>query len=140
MPNEERVTFTNQDLMNQWSIIFFYPKDGSPGCTIESCAFRDKHDQIIAAGGKVYGVSQDGVTRHKIFKESHNLQFTLLTDRNGVLSQELELKKTLGLLRSRVTMLVDPNCVIQGTHTSQFNPYGHVKFSIKILKKLVNNV
>ena len=139
MPNEDRITFTNEDLMNQWSIIFFYPKDGSPGCTIESCAFRDKHDEIVDAGGKVYGISQDGVTRHKIFKQDNNLPYSLLTDREGQLSRQLGLKKTLGLLRTRVTMLVDPKGVIQGTHTSQFNPYGHIKFSIKILQKFINS-
>ena len=87
----------------------------------------------------MYGISQDGVTRHKKFKQEHNLPYTLLTDRKGEVAKNLGLKKTLGLLRTRVTMVVDPEGIIQGTHTSQFNPRGHIKFSIKSLNKLVTS-
>jgi peroxiredoxin Q/BCP len=136
MPNENREMVSKEDLLGQLSIIFFYPKDGSPGCTVESCGFRDKHEQIVKAGGKLYGVSQDGVTSHQNFKKAHKLPYMLLSDRKGEVAKKLKLKKTLGLLRTRVTLIVDKQGIIQGTHTSQFNPYGHIKFSIKLLNKL----
>jgi peroxiredoxin Q/BCP len=121
------------DIKGQWSVLFFYPKDGSPGCTIESCAFRDKYDEIVSAGGNLYGISADSIKTHQTFRQKHNLQYTLLTDSNGELAREMKLKRTFGILRSRVTFVVDPEGIVRGVVTSQFNPYKHIRYVLMVL-------
>ena len=121
------------DIKGQWSVLFFYPKDGSPGCTIESCAFRDKYDEIVSAGGNLYGISADSIKTHQIFRQKHNLQYTLLTDSNGELARKMKLKRTFGILRSRVTFVVDPEGIVKGVVTSQFNPYKHIRYALLVL-------
>ena len=121
------------DIKGQWSVLFFYPKDGSPGCTIESCAFRDKYDEIVSAGGNLYGISADSIKTHQTFRQKHNLQYTLLTDSNGELAREMKLKRTFGILRSRVTFVVDPEGIVKGVVTSQFNPYKHIRYALLVL-------
>ena len=121
------------DIQGQWSVLFFYPKDGSPGCTIESCAFRDKYDEIVSAGGNLYGISADSIKTHQTFRQKHNLQYTLLTDSNGELAREMKLKRTFGILRSRVTFVVDPEGIVRGVVTSQFNPYKHIRYVLMVL-------
>ena len=130
----------NQDrLKDSWTVLFFYPKDGSPGCTIESCSFRDKQTEIEALGAQIIGISSDSISRHQRFKAKHRLQYTLLSDPQSRLSKKLRLKRTLGFMRGRVTFVVDPHGVIQGTVTSQFNPKKHVRSAISQLKKLTIN-
>ena len=121
------------DIKGQWSVLFFYPKDGSPGCTIESCAFRDRYDEIVEAGGNLYGISSDSTQTHQNFRKKHNLQYTLLTDSKGQLAKKMQLKRTFGILRSRVTFIVDPKGIVRGVVTSQFNPYKHIQYTLKIL-------
>ena len=121
------------DIKGQWSVLFFYPKDGSPGCTIESCAFRDKYDEIVSAGGNLYGISADSIKTHQTFRQKHNLQYTLLTDSNGELARKMKLKRTFGILRSRVTFVVDPEGIVRGVVTSQFNPYKHIRYVLMVL-------
>jgi len=121
------------DIKGQWSVLFFYPKDGSPGCTIESCAFRDRYDEIVEAGGHLYGISSDSIQTHQNFRKKHNLQYTLLTDSKSQLVRKMKLKRTFGILRSRVTFIVDPEGIVRGVVTSQFNPYKHIQHALKIL-------
>jgi peroxiredoxin Q/BCP len=121
------------DIKGQWSVLFFYPKDGSPGCTIESCAFRDRYDEIVEAGGNLYGISSDSMQTHQNFRKKHNLQYTLLTDSKSQLVRKMKLKRTFGILRTRVTFIVDPEGIVRGVVTSQFNPYKHIEYSLKIL-------
>jgi peroxiredoxin Q/BCP len=61
-------------------VIFFYPKDGTFGCTVEACAFRDAHAEFVAAGAEVIGISADPVTSHLRFQEKHSLPFVLASD------------------------------------------------------------
>mgnify|MGYP002010813732 CR=1 FL=1 len=131
--------YSKADLLGDWSVIFFYPKDGSPGCTIESCFFRDKQSKIESLGAKIIGISADSVSRHQKFKEKHNIQFKLLSDPQNRLPKKLRLKRTLGFMRARVTFVVDSEGVIQATTTSQFNPIKHVTRTIRQLRKLTSN-
>ena len=125
---------TLADIRGAWSVLFFYPKDGSPGCTLESCAFRDKHSEILQAGAQLYGVSADSTKTHQHFKNKHNLSYTLLTDKKSALSKKMKLKRTFGILRSRVTFVIDPEGIVRGTCTSQFNPYKHIRYALKTLQ------
>ena len=131
--NDYGETLKLSGIMGQWSVLFFYPKDGSPGCTIESCVFRDKYEEIVSAGGNLYGISADSMKTHQDFRKKHNLQYTLLTDSKGELATNMKLKRTFGILRSRVTFIVDPEGIVRGVVTSQFNPYKHIRYALLTL-------
>ena len=71
---------SSKDLIGKKTIIYFYPKDNTSGCTAEACSLRDNHEALIARGYNVVGVSKDSVKSHKNFKEKYGLPFTLLSD------------------------------------------------------------
>ena len=118
----------------KWNVIFFYPKDDSPGCTIQSCSFRDKYEEFNNLGVQIFGVSSDSVSSHKRFKKRHNLQYSLLSDKGGILAESLRLKKNLGFLPARVTLIVNPEGIIIYAHTSQLGVTGHVRKALNEIK------
>ena len=104
---EDERKFTSSDLRGQKTILYFYPKDDTPGCTKEACSFRDRMGDYQRAGLRVYGVSLDSPESHRKFREKYKLNFPLLTDEGG------EAAKALGVLgdrgvANRVTFLLDP--------------------------------
>lgn len=68
------------DYKGKWLVLYFYPKDETPGCTTEACSLRDARDDIMALGADVVGVSRDDASSHEKFKANHSLNFTLLSD------------------------------------------------------------
>ena len=96
------------DLTGQPTVLYFYPKDDTPGCTAEACSFRDRMDDYEQAGIKVYGVSLDSPESHRQFREKHHLNFPLLTDEDGKAAQELGVLGDRGYAE-RTTFLLDPN-------------------------------
>ena len=132
--DDKRKIITEKNLYGKWSVIFFYPKDESPGCTLQSCSFRDKYEEFNNLGVRIFGVSSDSVSSHKKFKEKHNLQYSLLSDKGGILAERLKLKKNLGFLPARVTLIVDPKGIIIYVHTSQLGVTGHVRKALKEIK------
>ena len=132
--DEKRKFITEEEINGKWSVIFFYPKDESPGCTLQSCSFRDKYEEFNNLGVQIFGVSSDSVSSHKKFKEKHNLQYSLLSDKGGKLAERLRLKKNLGFLPARVTLIVDPKGIIIYVHTSQLGVTGHVRKALKEIK------
>ena len=132
--DEKRKFITEEDINGKWSVIFFYPKDESPGCTLQSCSFRDKYEEFNNLGVQIFGVSSDSVSSHKKFKKKHNLQYSLLSDKGGILAERLKLKKNLGFLPARVTLIVDPKGIIIYVHTSQLGVTGHVRKALKEIK------
>ena len=131
--DEEKIV-TEQDISGEWNVIFFYPKDDSPGCTIQSCSFRDKYEEFNNLGVQIFGVSSDSVSSHKKFKEKHNLQYSLLSDKGGILAENLGLKKNFGFLPARVTLIVNPEGIIIYAHTSQLGVTGHVRKALNEIK------
>lgn len=87
-------------------VLFFYPRDGTPGCTREACAFRDAWDRLQATGAIVVGVSTDDVASHRAFAEEHNLPFPLLADPDGDVLRLYGVPTTLGMA-ARVTYVID---------------------------------
>ncbi|WP_053057604.1 peroxiredoxin [Rubrobacter aplysinae] len=87
------------------TVLYFYPKDDSPGCTKEACAFRDRMEDYRGRGIQVYGVSTDSPESHREFRDKHGLNFPLLTDENGEAAVELGVLKEGGVAR-RVTFLL----------------------------------
>jgi len=81
LPDQEGTIKTLADYSGKWLVLYFYPKDDTPGCTTEACSFRDERDAIAEFGNaEVVGVSKDSVKSHKAFTQKFNLNFTLLSD------------------------------------------------------------
>ncbi|MBP7683239.1 MAG: peroxiredoxin [Deltaproteobacteria bacterium] len=94
-------------------VLYFYPRDGTPGCTREACAFRDAWGRYGAAGVQVVGVSTDSVESHAAFAREHELPFPLLADVDGALAEAFGVGTRLGMA-SRVTFLIDAEGIIRG--------------------------
>ena len=97
------------DLAGQRTVLYFYPKDDTPGCTKEACAFRDRIGDYGEAGIKVYGVSLDSPESHREFREKYGLNFPLLTDEDGRAAEALGVLRENGAVANRVTFLLAPD-------------------------------
>jgi thioredoxin-dependent peroxiredoxin len=136
LPNE------NDQLVNLRSesaksplIIYFYPKDDTPGCTIEACTFRDFYNDFELHGVKVFGVSQDSPRSHRAFIKKHNLNFSLLTDKDSNAAQYFGLKRQLfGLLPGRTTYVFDKGGKLLKVISSAVNMRLHVTESLETIK------
>ena len=117
-------------------VVYFYPKDDTPGCTTESCAFRDNCEDFQAAGAEVIGISSDSVNSHQRFASKYNLPFHLLSDADSKTRQSYGVPATLGLLPGRVTYVIDKAGIVRHVFNSQFNPKAHVKEALDILRSL----
>ncbi|SHJ97617.1 thioredoxin-dependent thiol peroxidase [Alicyclobacillus tolerans] len=113
LPNQYGETVHLSELMGQPVVLYFYPKDDTPGCTKEACAFRDLAGQFSAIGAKIYGISRDNVQSHEKFSEKYQLNFPILSDPDetvcnayGVIREKnMYGKKTIGL--ERTTFVID---------------------------------
>ncbi len=117
LPEVEFVTedgerFPAGDLGGRKTVLYFYPKDDTPGCTKEACTFRDRMDDYREADIQVYGVSLDSPESHRRFREKYGLNFPLLTDEDGRAAEALGVLREGGEKTNRVTFLLDPNCRI----------------------------
>jgi peroxiredoxin Q/BCP len=117
-------------------VLYFYPKDETPGCTAEACTFRDSFEDFVDAGAVVIGVSQDSDESHRKFAEHHRLPFLLVSDRDKSLQKAYGVPKTLGLLPGRVTYVVDRQGVVQHVFNSQLNAKKHVREALDVVKRL----
>ncbi len=116
-------------------VLYFYPRDETPGCTAEACAFRDSHEAFRETGAEVIGVSSDSEESHRKFAERHRLPFTLLSDHGGKVRKLYGVPPTMGLLPGRVTCVIDKKGVVRHVFDSQFNPKKHVSEALRILKE-----
>ncbi len=134
---EER-EFSPEDFKGKKLILYFYPKDDTPGCTTEACDFRDNLNSILAMGIQVVGVSPDSIASHKKFKEKYNLNFPLLSDPDKKVAEafgaygekKMYGKVTKGIIRS--TFLIDEEGRLEKAWLN-VKAKGHVE---KILKEL----
>jgi peroxiredoxin Q/BCP len=117
-------------------VLYFYPKDDTPGCTKESCAFRDGYQDFHDAGAEVIGVSSDSTESHGRFAAKHRLPFTLLSDQGGRVRARYGVPATLGLLPGRVTFVIDRDGVVRHTFNSQFQATQHVAEALEALRRL----
>ena len=122
------------DFKGKWLVIFFYPKDDTPGCTKEACNFRDDYSAIKLLGAQVVGISLDKITSHQKFKEKHQLPFILLSDSQGKVAKEYgALFKFMFIKFSkRHSFIIDPQGLIRKEYRS-VNPSTH---SIQIINDL----
>jgi peroxiredoxin Q/BCP len=117
-------------------VLYFYPKDDTPGCTVESCSFRDSYEAFKDIGAEVIGISSDSPESHQKFAQKHNLPFTLLSDSDSAVRKVYGVPATLGLLPGRVTFVIDQAGLIRHMFNSQFNPKAHVEEAMKVLNTL----
>ncbi len=117
-------------------VLFFYPKDNSPVCTVEACSFRDSYEEFRDAGAEVIGISDDSSQSHERFAARFRLPFVLLSDKSGVVRRRYGVAKTLGIFPGRSTYLIDRQGVIRHIFSSQFLPAKHVSEALSVLKTL----
>lgn len=119
-------------------VLYFYPKDDTPGCTAQACSFRDQFEDFTDANAVVIGISGQSVESHKAFAEKHRLTFTLLSDeRNKIRKQFGVPTKFFGLMPGRVTYVIDKTGKVVYIFNSQMNISGHIDESLKILKEQI---
>ncbi len=127
----------SRDLANQPVIIYFYPKDFTPGCTQEACSFRDAFSVFRNLNITVVGISRDSVETHQKFKKQHQLPFELLSDRNGSVAKKYgALVPFLKVVR-RVTYLLDANHKIAAVYEDMFGAEKHIQQMVKAVQKSV---
>jgi thioredoxin-dependent peroxiredoxin len=117
-------------------VLYFYPKDDTPGCTAEACAFRDSHEVFAEAGAEVIGVSSDSVARHASFSGKHNLPFTLLSDAGGKVRKTYQVPATLVLIPGRVTYVIDREGTVRHVFNSMTNIDRHIKDALEVVRRL----
>ena len=117
-------------------VLFFYPKDGSPVCTKQACAFRDAYEDFVEAGAVVIGISGDSATRHQAFASNHRLPFVLVSDEDGKARAAFGVPKSLGLLPGRVTYVIDRDGIVRHVFSSQFAADRHVQEALEVIRKL----
>ncbi|MBE7384574.1 MAG: peroxiredoxin [Leptolyngbya sp. SIO1E4] len=117
-------------------VLYFYPKDDTPGCTVESCTFRDSYEAFKELGAEVIGISSDSIASHQTFARKHNLPFILVSDQGSKTRKAYGVPATLGLLPGRVTYVVDQDGIVRHIFNSQFNPKAHITEALNILKSL----
>lgn len=119
-------------------VLFFYPKDGSPGCTVEACTFRDSYEDFAKVGAEVIGISSDSLESHAKFAERHHLPMQLLTDSGGRVRARYDVKSSLGLVPGRETFIIDKQGIIRHVFRSQLRVKRHVAQALAVLEKLGN--
>jgi thioredoxin-dependent peroxiredoxin len=137
LPNQSGEPVRLSDFLGKTDIVlYFYPKDDTPGCTTEACSFRDSYEVFKDAGAEVIGVSSDSAESHQRFAAKHRLPFILLSDADGALRKRYGVPTTFGLLPGRVTYIIDKQGVVRNIFSSQFTPEKHISEALKTLQAL----
>ncbi|HLC48742.1 MAG TPA: thioredoxin-dependent thiol peroxidase [Candidatus Norongarragalinales archaeon] len=138
LKSQDGESYSLKMLRGKRAVLYFYPKDETPGCTIEACEFRNHHQQFIAKGAVLMGISADSVESHEKFAHRHRLNFPLLADagaatckKYGVWMEKNFLgRKFMGI--SRTTFIIDRNGRIAAIF-SKVNPLGHANGMLNAL-------
>jgi peroxiredoxin Q/BCP len=122
----------------RWVVLYFYPKDDTPGCTVEACSLRDARDTLAEMGAEIIGVSRDEPSSHEQFKQKHSLNFTLLTDADAKVIEQFGAwgKKMFGkegILRK--TFIINPDGQVVKVY-GRVTPMGHGEQVIEDLRAL----
>jgi len=117
-------------------VLYFYPKDHTPGCTAEAKAFRDRYETFSATGAEIVGVSSDSIQSHQRFAGKHRLPFPLLSDAGGEVRKLFGVEKTLGLIPGRATFVIDGDGIVRHVFASQLEATRHVAEALTALAAL----
>ena len=135
LQDQNNITHTLSNYEGQWVVLYFYPKDDTPGCTTQACDFRDAVKRIIASKAIVFGLSLDSVGSHKLFAEKYNLPFSLLADETGEVSKLYDSLSNFYKVAKRNTFIVDPKGNIAKIYLS-VNPKTHSEMVLSGLSSL----
>jgi peroxiredoxin Q/BCP len=139
LPDDEGNMVSLSDFSGRKVVLYFYPKDDTPGCTKEACSFRDAFDEFMEAGAAVLGVSPDGKTSHAGFRKRYGLPFHLLSDEGHKVANaygawgEKTLYGKLGLGIIRSTFVIDENGAVAEVFP-KVKPEGHAREVLRALK------
>jgi peroxiredoxin Q/BCP len=132
--NGRTVSLADGIAAQRWQVVYFYPKDDTPGCTAEACSFRDSFEDFTDAGAIVIGISADSAESHTKFAAKHNLPFALLSDEDGALRSAFAVKKSMGILPGRVTYVIDPEGIVRKIFSSQMRATRHIQESLDTIR------
>jgi peroxiredoxin Q/BCP len=143
LPNQDDVEICLRDLKGKWVVLYFYPKDNTPGCTTEACEFTEAAPDFSSLDAVILGVSPDSTKKHRNFIEKKNLGITLLSDESTQMMQEWgvwQLKKNygreyMGVVRS--TFIIDPEGIVRAKW-EKVRVKGHVEAVKEKLQELQN--
>lgn len=136
--SEDGIVHTLEQYRGRWVVLYFYPKDDTPGCTVEACSLRDARDTLAEMRAEIIGISKDEPSSHERFKEKHSLNFVLLSDPEAVAINAYGAwgKKMFGkegILRK--TFIINPEGKVVKVY-GRVTPLGHGEAVIEDLKKL----
>jgi peroxiredoxin Q/BCP len=117
-------------------VLYFYPKDETPGCIKEACTFRDNYEQLTSLGAEVLGISGQSVESHKAFATHYGLPFILLSDVDNKVRELYGVPSTMGILPGRVTYIIDKKGIVRHVFVSQTQAQRHVEEAKKILTEI----
>ena len=135
LQDQNNITHTLSNYEGQWVVLYFYPKDDTPGCTTQACDFRDAVKRIIASKAVVFGLSVDSVRSHKLFAEKYNLPFSLLADETREVSELYDSLSSFFKVANRNTFIIDPEGNIAKIYLS-VNPKTHSEMVLNDLSSL----
>lgn len=137
-PDFSTETVSLADLRGKWVVLYFYPKDNTPGCTTQACSLRDARDELTELGAEVIGVSMDDAPSHEAFKAAFNLNFRLISDPERKIIDAYgawgpKMFGREGILRK--TFLIDPEGMVRKVY-GRATPLGHGKSVVDALREL----
>lgn len=132
LPDQDGKVHNLSDQLGNWVLVYFYPKDDTPGCTKEACAFRDGLPNFSKLGVKVFGISTDSQTSHQKFIQKYGLNFTLLSDEKNEVSKKYG--SVIG--NKRISYLIDPEGMIKKVY-SKVKPETHAEEVERDVKEFV---
>ena len=137
LPSQSGVMVNLKDFIGKKPVVlFFYPKDDTPGCTKEACAFRDDYEEFGKLDAEVIGISSDSVESHRRFAKKHDLPFTLLSDEGRKVRRLYGVPNAFGLFPGRVTYVIDEEGVVRHIFSSQLGVEQHVEEALKALQSI----
>ena len=137
LPSQSGVMVNLKDFIGKKPVVlFFYPKDDTPGCTKEACAFRDDYEEFNKLDAQVIGISSDSVESHRRFAKKHDLPFTLLSDEGRKVRRLYGVPNAFGLFPGRVTYVIDEEGVVRRIFSSQLGVEQHVEEALKALQSI----
>ena len=138
--NQSNELILSTSFKKKFLIIFFYPKDHSPGCTREVCGFRDSYSELKNINTEIIGISADSIANHQKFAKNFYIYYNLLSDYKKKVRKLFGVPKNFfGLLPGRVTYIFNPNGKLLKIINSQFDINSHITISKKIIKNYKNN-
>jgi thioredoxin-dependent peroxiredoxin len=141
LPNQDGKTLRNSDFEGKWLVVYVYPKDDTPGCTIQGKSFTATKDDFDAAGVHVLGVSADDVESHRNFCNKYGFTIDLLSDTSGELLQAMgagqsEFRGTM--YWNRTTFVIGPDGIVRKTYAN-VNPQGHEQVLLDDIRAMQNH-